>query len=85
MANDHGKHAHGKISCEEVIAHLFAYLDDEADAEKRSYIERHLEECRACFSRAEFEKALRAKVGRLGDEKAPAALRRRVKALLDQF
>jgi len=83
MSKDHAEHS--RMSCEEVIAHLFAYLDDEADPEKRSYIERHLEECRACFSRAEFEKSLRAKVSQLGDKEAPATLRQRVKSLLDQF
>jgi mycothiol system anti-sigma-R factor len=83
MSKDHVEHT--RISCEEVIAHLFAYLDNEIDSEKRTYIERHLEECRACFSRAEFEKALRAKVRQLGDKEAPATLRRRMKALLDQF
>jgi anti-sigma factor (TIGR02949 family) len=83
MSNDHAEPT--RISCEEVIAHLFAYLDDEADAEKRSYIERHLQECRACFSRAEFEKALRAKVRQLGDKEAPTTLRQRVRGLLDQF
>jgi mycothiol system anti-sigma-R factor len=83
MSNDHAEHP--RIGCEEVIAHLFAYLDNETDPEKRSYIERHLEECRACYSRAEFEKALRAKVKQLGDGEAPATLRQRVRALLDQF
>jgi mycothiol system anti-sigma-R factor len=68
-----------------VIAHLFAFLDNEADPEKRSYIGRHLEECRDCFSRAEFERALRAKVGQLGKKEAPLALRRRLSSLLDQF
>jgi mycothiol system anti-sigma-R factor len=83
MSKDHAEHT--RISCEEVIAHLFAYLDNETNLEKRTDIERHLEECRACFSRAEFEKALRAKVRQLGDKEAPATLRRRMKALLDQF
>lgn len=78
-------HTHEHITCEEVIAHMFEYLDDETDAEKRANIERHLEKCRACFSRAEFEKALRAKVRQVGDEKAPAELRRRVKTLLEKF
>jgi mycothiol system anti-sigma-R factor len=74
-----------RISCEEVIAHLFAYLDNETDPAKRTDIERHLEACRACFSRAEFEKALRAKISQLADKEAPATLRQRMKALLDQF
>ena len=83
MSKDHAEHTH--IDCEEVIANLFAYLDNEIDPEKRTDIERHLEECRACFSRAEFEKALRAKINQLGDKEAPASLRQRVMALLKQF
>lgn len=83
MSKNHAENT--RIGCEEVIAHLFAYLDNETDPEKRTYIERHLEECRACCSRVEFEKALRAKVRQLGDKEAPATLRQRVKALLDQF
>jgi mycothiol system anti-sigma-R factor len=76
---------HDHIRCEEVIAHLLTYLDGEIDAEKRAQIDRHLAECRGCFSRAEFEKALRERVTQLGDEKAPASLQRRIKALLDEF
>ena len=83
MSKDHAEHT--RIDCEEVIANLFAYLDNEIDPEKRTDIERHLEECRACFSRAEFEKALRAKINQLGDKEAPASLRQRVAALLKQF
>ena len=76
---------HDRIRCEEVIAHLLEYLDGELDAEKQAHIDRHLEECRGCYSRVEFERLLRKKVGELGDEPAPAALQRRLKALLDQF
>jgi len=83
MSKDHVEQT--SIDCEDVIAHLFAYLDNETDPEKRTDIERHLEDCRACFSRAEFEKALRAKVNQLGDKEAPATLRQRVAALLKQF
>ncbi|MGH6915207.1 MAG: anti-sigma factor family protein [Geminicoccales bacterium] len=73
------------IRCEEVISHLLEYLDGEIDAEKRRQIERHLEECRGCFSRAEFEKELRKKVRQLGTQKPPRSLQRRLKALIDQF
>jgi mycothiol system anti-sigma-R factor len=76
---------HGRIRCEEVIAHLLTYLDGEIDAAKRAQIDRHLDECRGCYSRAEFEQALRRKVQELGEERAPASLRRRIKSLIDQF
>jgi mycothiol system anti-sigma-R factor len=73
------------IRCEKVIKHLFAYLDGEIEADRHADIERHLEECRGCYSRAEFERLLKSRVAELGEEKAPASLRRRVKALLDSF
>jgi mycothiol system anti-sigma-R factor len=76
---------HDRIRCEEVIAHLLTYLDGEIDAEKRAQIDRHLAECRGCFSRAEFEKKLRERVTQLGDEKAPASLQQRIKTLIDEF
>jgi anti-sigma factor (TIGR02949 family) len=76
---------HDRIRCEEVIAHLLQYLDGEIDAAKRVQIDRHLQECRGCYSRAEFEKVLRAKIEQLGEEKASAALQRRVRSLIDAF
>ena len=74
-----------KLRCEEVIAHLVAYLDGEIDDKKRAEIDRHLEECRGCFSRAEFEKRLRNKVEELGKANASASLRRRLDELIDKF
>jgi anti-sigma factor (TIGR02949 family) len=74
-----------EIRCEEVIAHLLEYLDGEIDAGKRAHIDRHLQECRGCYSRAEFERVLRKKVAELADEPAPPVLQRRLKALLDEF
>lgn len=74
-----------RIRCEEVIAHLLSYLDGELDADKRAQIDRHLDECRSCFSRAEFERALRARVAQVGEVKAPASLQARIKALIDKF
>jgi len=74
-----------KIHCEEVIAHLLSYLDGEIDDAKRAQIDRHLDECRACFSRAEFEKALRESLRRTGDAQPSASLQERIKSLIDQF
>jgi mycothiol system anti-sigma-R factor len=73
------------ISCEEVIAHLLEYLDGEIDANKRAQIDRHLEHCRGCYSRAEFEKALKSKVSQLGEASVSDTLRKRIKSLLDSF
>jgi len=74
-----------KIHCEEVIAQMLGYLDGEIDAAKRVQIDRHLKECRGCFSRAEFEKALRDKVRRTGEERPSPTLQARIKTLIEQF
>jgi anti-sigma factor (TIGR02949 family) len=73
------------IRCEEVIEHLFEYLDRELEKVKSTEIERHLEHCRECFSRAEFEKRLRERVRATGEAVAPPRLRQRVQRLIARF
>lgn len=74
-----------RIHCEEVIASLLEYLDGEIDDARRALIDDHLAECRGCFSRAEFERALRNRLRTLANAPPPASLRRRLKAILDEF
>lgn len=74
-----------KLSCEEVLRHLVAYLDRELDAQQAADIERHLEACRGCFDRAEFEKHLKQRVADTGTSAAPESLRTRIKALIERF
>jgi len=73
------------LSCEEVIGKLLEYLDRELDAAAQQEVERHLEACRGCFSRAEFERRLRARVAETGDVKAPESLRERVRTLVARY
>jgi anti-sigma factor (TIGR02949 family) len=73
------------MSCEEVLQQLLAYLDREIDAESAALIDRHLDACRGCFSRAEFERNLKARVRAAGDKPAPGRLRARIKDIVDKF
>lgn len=79
MSYDH------EISCEEVIERLFAYLDGELEDVSQETIDRHLAHCRDCFTRAEFEKRLRARVAKSVSTTAPQRLRTRVRFLLEEF
>lgn len=83
--HDHDHNPPGAISCEDVLKHLVDYLHGEIDAIKTSEIEKHLDSCRGCFSRAEFEKALKAKVKDDSTEAAPEALQNRLNNLMDKF
>lgn len=73
------------LTCEQVIERIFVYLDRELDAAQSSRIDRHLQKCRDCFSRAEFEKQLRARVRDAGTVETPERVHRRIRRLLDQF
>lgn len=79
------EHDHKKLSCEQVLAHLFEYLDSALDASTSADIERHLEACRGCFGRAEFERRLRARVAETATAEAPERLRKRVELLIGRF
>lgn len=73
------------ITCQEVMQQLFDFLDRELDSELSDRIDDHLERCRDCFTRAEFEKRLRARVNETAEVKAPERLRRRIRRVLDEF
>lgn len=73
------------LSCEDVLEHLFAHLDDELDARMGAEIERHLHACRGCFSRAEFERRLKARLAEASATGAPETLVRRITTLMEQF
>ena len=77
--------SHDHISCEEVIERLFDYLDRELDEDISAVIDRHIEHCRDCFTRAEFEKRLREKVAKSAQVEAPERLQRRLKGILSNF
>jgi mycothiol system anti-sigma-R factor len=74
-----------RMKCEEVIERLMEFLDREVDPATDREIARHMETCRACFSRAEFERKLRVRVSDTGDAKAPDSLRRRMRAILTRY
>ena len=74
-----------QISCEEALQHLYEHLDHALTAADAKEVEHHLETCRACFSRVEFEKRLKERLAAIGREQAPEALQKRVRDLLRRF
>lgn len=54
------------IGCEEALRRLAEYLDRELAGAPAAEVEHHLERCRSCYSRAEFERALRSRLRELG-------------------
>ena len=73
------------IGCEEALKHLLAYLDQEVGAVKHREVERHLEICRTCFSRAEFEQSLKTRLREAGRGTVRASFEKRIKTLFGRF
>jgi hypothetical protein len=73
------------IGCEEALKHLLAFLDQELGEVKHREVEHHLEICRTCFSRAEFEKLLKTRLREAGRGTVRASFEKRIKTLLGRF
>ena len=74
------------IGCLRAIEAFYAYLDGELDDPASiADFEHHLEHCRSCFSRIEFERALNERMRKTAKRETPDALRKRVGKLLDKF
>ena len=74
-----------RITCEEVLSKLYAYLDHEVDGPTEAEIDAHLHECRECFGRADFEKRLRRRVSDTASVETPADVRDRLESLIKRF
>lgn len=73
------------MQCEEALRLLAVYLDGELEGTSQADLERHLDTCRSCYSRAEFERRLRAQLAHVGKREPGAAFAARMKALLREF
>lgn len=75
-----------QIGCEEALRRLVAFLDGELDPSGAAEVERHLETCRSCYSRAEFERRLRNRLRiDLRPATVPAELEERVRRIVRGF
>lgn len=74
-----------EIDCELALKQILEYVDHELDANKLAAMEHHLHTCKSCFSRMEFERRLKQKVGELREQKASSSVNKRIKGLLDSF
>jgi mycothiol system anti-sigma-R factor len=71
--------AHAMISCDEASARLFEYLDGELEGLSEDEVRRHLEVCKACYPRVQFERHfLQALQRTQNGGRASASLKERV-------
>ena len=73
------------IGCNEALKHLLEYLDQELEGTKSREVKQHIDLCRSCFSRAEFEQQLKNRLRETGNESSGGEFEKRIKTLLRKF
>jgi anti-sigma factor (TIGR02949 family) len=73
------------MSCEEALRLLATFLDRELSQAEHAEVEVHLHRCLTCYSRAEFERRLKARLAALGSVDPSPELQRRVHAAIARF
>jgi mycothiol system anti-sigma-R factor len=75
-----------ETDCREVLTEVYLYLDLECAEERRTLIQRHLDECLPCLREYGIEQEIKALVARCcGNETAPDELRERLRVRLSAF
>jgi anti-sigma factor (TIGR02949 family) len=74
-----------QIDCEQALRQILEYIDHELGEHDHSLMEQHLRTCKSCFSRMEFERRLKMKVGALREDEVASPLGERIKGLLKSF
>ena len=70
-------------SCDDVLVHVFEFLDHETDDARRAQIAEHLEDCSACLREFGIEQEFKALVRRrCGGDVPPPGLKDRIKVQL---
>jgi mycothiol system anti-sigma-R factor len=70
-------------SCEDVLSHVFEFLDHETEPARREVIAEHLEDCSPCLRQFGIEQEFKALVRRrCGGDIPPPGLRDRIKLQL---
>ncbi|MDQ1731478.1 MAG: hypothetical protein QOK10_1637 [Pseudonocardiales bacterium] len=66
----------GGMDCDEVLADVYLYLDDESDPEVRQRIRAHLDDCAPCLRQFGLEQDVKSLVARCcGGDIAPDRLK----------
>ena len=72
-------------NCDDALHELYGYLDGELTVERRTKIQRHLDDCPPCYEAFDFEAELRIVIARKCTETVPDSLKQRIAdALADE-
>jgi anti-sigma factor (TIGR02949 family) len=73
------------VSCDKVIESIWEYLDKEMTPDAVIILQKHVELCRSCFTRFEFERALRENCKTKTNHCCPDKLKARIRQIIDLY
>jgi mycothiol system anti-sigma-R factor len=75
----------GGMDCDDVLADVYLYLDDETDPDVRHRIRAHLDDCAPCLRHFGLEQDVKSLVARTcGGDQAPERLKARIRGRLTE-
>ena len=74
-----------EIDCEQALKQIFEFIDHELVEGEREAMQHHLHTCKSCFSRFEFERRLKEKLGGLGKGEPSSGISDRITKLLSNL
>ncbi|MFN0117029.1 MAG: zf-HC2 domain-containing protein [Elusimicrobiota bacterium] len=72
-------------SCEKILHSIWEYLDGETTVASKNDVDKHLELCRGCFSRFEFEKTLREQMKNKTFKSCPESIKKKIQDLIKRY
>ncbi len=73
------------IDCQEALTLVAAYVDKQAEGNDTEALEKHLESCRHCFDRVEFEKLFKNRLQGLKVDVSSMNLSPKVRQILEDL
>jgi anti-sigma factor (TIGR02949 family) len=73
------------ITCEEAIRLIARYIDRELNEAETTQLGVHIDRCKTCYSRVEFEQKLKAQLATLRSAAVSDELGSRIRGLLQGF
>lgn len=74
------------IPCTQAVKKMFELLEGKIELSERDKLDVHLDTCRECCNRLEFESLLRKKLQTVNqEEKVPTSLEKKISGLLKTF
>ena len=74
------------MNCKESLEKLYEFIDGDLAKAPAGELEKHLDRCRHCWDRFEFEKQLMKRIKSCCcKDLCPDSLRQRIQSLLDKF